>query len=202
MLKEDPCPAEAHSLLRQILIEKALSPVSSTGLIDRADGTKEVVYEEMPMWHSEDHEVPADYDDEKGKVIVEKAFRGDADAGAALCEIAVRHIALQKPLPMHLGSYIVALLRRQFKAPPKRGKGRYSAHQNTIRDYVIVYIVASLQKMGIPPTRSRANHGSDSKKASGCSIVVAALAKTGVHIDETGVEKVWQKRRSELRHYS
>jgi hypothetical protein len=199
MLKEDPCPGEAHSLLRQILIEKALSPASSTWLIDGADGTKEVVCEEMPMWMSEGRKVPADYDDEKGKMIVEKALSGDADADAALCEIAFQHILRKKPLPHHLGIYIASLLRLRFKKPPKRGKGRYSAHKNTIRDYVIVYIVASLEEMGISPTRSRTHHLSDDKKASGCSIVATALAQIGMHMAETGVEKVWEKR-SELRY--
>jgi hypothetical protein len=99
MLKENPYPGEGHFLRREVLIEKALSPSSSNWLIDRADGTKEVVYEKMPLWMSEGRKVPADYDDEKGWVIVGRALRGDADSDAALCEIASQHIRWGRRLP-------------------------------------------------------------------------------------------------------
>jgi hypothetical protein len=194
MLKENPYPGEAHSLARQVLIEKMLSPASSNWLIDRADGTTQVVMEKMPMRDGEGL-VPADYDDEKGKVVVEKALSGDADADAALCEIAFQHILRRRPLPIHLAGYIGALLRLRFKRPPKRRKGRYSPHQNTIRDFVIVRAVASLEEMGIDATRNRAKRIKyPDTKLSGCAIIAKALAQMGLHIDEGGVDTIWSRR--------
>jgi hypothetical protein len=49
----------------------------------------------------------------------------------------------------------------------------------------------TLQRGGIHPTQNRASR--DSGK-SGCAIVAKALASIGIHIDATGVEKVWAGR--------
>ena len=197
-LVEHPYPAEVHMLRRELLVEQALSPSSpAKGVIER-DGYKEVDWESMPLFNTETRAEaglePADYDDEKGKLLVRKALDGDEDADAALSEIAFQHIWRQRRLPPHLTTYLMVMLRRRFEAQPKRGRGRYSPHQNITRDFVIVDVVSKLQEFGYHPTRARASHGSEDKEESGCSIVAKALAQLGIHISETGVEEVWSKR--------
>ena len=52
-------------------------------------------------------------------------------------------------------------------------------------------MVSRLVDIGIKPTRNRAARDNTE---SGCSAVAKALARVGIHIDETGVEKVWANR--------
>jgi hypothetical protein len=84
----------------------------------------------------------------------------------------------------------------RFATLPKRRKGRYAKNQNTIRDLIIVETITALEREGFRPTRNRAARHSNHKQLSGCAIVAEALAQTGTHIDETGVETIWSRRQS------
>ena len=64
---DDPEAAE-HLRIRSILMDQALSPVDPLkGITENPDGTKE-----RPLFHYEYR--CADYDDEKGKVLIDKAL--------------------------------------------------------------------------------------------------------------------------------
>jgi hypothetical protein len=135
---------------------------------------------------------PLDYDDQKGRELIERAMNGDTDADAALCGIASRLVRLGDPLPKYLRDYISTILKFRFAAPPKRRKGG-DPYARDRRNLFIVTILKRLRGSGVPPTRNRAARDNGTGR-SGCSIVAKALSEVGVHIDETGVEKIWAAR--------
>ena len=135
---------------------------------------------------------PLDYDDHKGRELIERAKNGDTDADAALCLIASRLVHLGDPLPEYLRDYIATILIFRFHAPPKRRKGG-DPYALDRRNLFIVTILKRLKSSGVPPTRNRAARDNGTGR-SGCSIVAKALSEVGVHIDETGVEKIWAAR--------
>jgi hypothetical protein len=73
----------------------------------------------------------------------------------------------------------------------KRGRGpRYKA----LRDDAIVSIVSELvEKFDLRPTRTHGRRRQE--KPSACSIVQAALAQFGLHLDERSVEGIWDRSR-------
>jgi hypothetical protein len=133
-----------------------------------------------------------DYDDERGLDLGLKADRGDSEADAYLCYSALDYILRGKPLPGYLRGHIYGLLLKRALSPGKRGRGGNPDALFT-RNMRIAALVRRLQTEGIPPTRHRAacNNGAG---RSGCSMVAEALAKVGIHIDETGIEKIWAAR--------
>ena len=126
-----------------------------------------------------------DYDDEKGRALVERALAGDADADAVLCGIAARFL-FEREMPEHLRQYIFVVLMTRRDAPPPRPK----RHSKMGRNVSIVFVVDALQKFGFHPTRNRATCA----QRSGCSIVAEALSTMGFPISEAGVEEVWGDR--------
>jgi hypothetical protein len=98
---------------------------------------------------------PLDYDDQKGRELIERAMNGDTDADAALCGIASRLVRLGDPLPKYLRDYIATILKFRFAAPPKRRKGG-DPYALDRRNFFIVTILKRLRGSGVPPTRNRA----------------------------------------------
>ena len=135
---------------------------------------------------------PLDYDDNQGRELIERAGKGDPDADALLCGLAQRFIRSGMPLPEYLGDYVATILTVRFLAPPKRRKGG-DPYALDGRNLFIVTILKRLKGSGVPPTRNRAARDNGTGR-SGCSIVAKALSEVGVHIDETGVEKIWAAR--------
>lgn len=81
----------------------------------------------------------------------------------------------------------------EFKA--ERGR-----HANRHRDLAIAIAVRFVRERGFNPTRNRANHKKQGNK-SACAIVTAAIARAGVVLlDESAVEKIWEKQRKRLPH--
>ena len=145
----------------------------------------------MPLFPpDEDDPTGYDYNDEKGAELIKQANSGDREADAALCRIALQYMLYGKEMPSNLRAYVMGILIRRFKTPPARQRGG-SPHGRHRRNLYIVGMVSRLVDMGIKPTRNRAARGG---VESGCSAVAKALARVGIHIDETGVEKVWANR--------
>jgi len=130
-------------------------------------------------------------DDSKGAKLVRKAIDGDADADAALCEIAFKYVGFECKMPQHLWVYIMLLLRRRFVAPARRSRGG-DKYANLARNRFIVIALTHLKHRGFKPTRNR--ESKNDRQESGCSIVAQALNRIGIHITEVGVEEVWRKR--------
>lgn len=70
----------------------------------------------------------ANYDDAKGEALIERAYRGDAEAEAALCEIVFQHIWRDLKLPSNLKVFLMVFLRRRYEAPPERPRRCCRSH--------------------------------------------------------------------------
>jgi hypothetical protein len=189
---EDEPPTADHEAFRWALIQRTLLDTpTDQGIVTHADGSTSENWARSPLFPpSEDDPAGYDYDDEKGAELIKQAESGDREADAALCRIAVQYMFFGREMPFNLRSYVVGILLRRFMTPPAPQRGG-SPHGQHRRNLYIVGMVSRLVDMGIKPTRNRAaRDGAES----GCSAVAKALARVGIHIDETGVEKVWAKR--------
>jgi hypothetical protein len=125
---------------------------------------------------------------------VEAADTGDDIADAALREVGAElQTALvqgQVLAPGHL--QIIAYFQRAARrAPHKRPRG-HRWHDNWVRNTQICVLVAlACVEFGVRPTRNRAARRAN-RAASGISLVVAALGRNGIHLDEGSVqENLW-----------
>jgi hypothetical protein len=127
------------------------------------------------------------YDDGKGEQLIVKAERGDQVAHRVLCYFAAGFVRGGCALPPRLRQYIATSLHSQAKEPPRRGRGR-DAYANSTRDFYVALTVSRIMGLGFLPTRNRAT-----KSESACSITAKALAKCGLHMDESNVERIWRQ---------
>ena len=118
--------------------------------------------------------------------LVEKARRGDADADSLLQKVGLQFVSAGAPIPEPLRGYIADHLRDQTKPMRRRGKHRQA---DLLRNFAITYLIARVAEHGFLATRNRETRNQESA----CSILAAALVKAGVHMSETGVEKIWNK---------
>src|SRR6185312_15587508 len=96
----------------------------------------EADWRKLPLFHQEG--LQANYDDTKGKALIERALHGgDTEADAALCEIVFQHLIKSRELPINLKSFLLVLLRLRFEAPPKR-PGQGQSDKNFERNFCIV----------------------------------------------------------------
>jgi len=125
---------------------------------------------------------------------VEAADKGDEIADAALRDVGSE---LQTPLvqgrelaPGHL--QVIAYYQRAGKRPPhKRPRGQrwYDDWMRNIN--ICVLTVLACREFGVQPTRNRESRRAN-KDPSGLSLVVAALARNKIFIDETSVQRhIW-----------
>ena len=122
----------------------------------------------------------------------------DEIADAALREVYAELVggALAERGPGHL--QLVAYGQRAvLRAPHQRGRG-HRWHDDWVRNITIcVLIELACREFGVRPTRNRA--GRRANRESGVSLVVAALARNGLHLDESTVqENLWRRLPGEL----
>jgi hypothetical protein len=122
--------------------------------------------------------------DKKNDEIADSALR---EVGAELQTALVQGRVLA---PGHL--QIVAYFQRAARrAPHKRPRGQ-RWYDNWVRNINICILVAlACVEFGVRPTRNRAARRAN-KEASGTSLVVAALGRNGIHLDEGSLqENLW-----------
>ena len=123
--------------------------------------------------------------------LIAEAKAGNRDAHRILCAAVRACIDLGEPLPPELQAYAASAMTEQFDVPRKHKGDR--AHVLRYRDQMVAIAVTYVAQMNYDPTRNPA-----SKKESAASIVVAALARLGVHRSEAMVVKAWQRHGDKL----
>jgi hypothetical protein len=124
---------------------------------------------------------------------IEAAEKDDDEiADAALREVYAELIggAIAERGPGHL--QILAFGQRAvLRAPHQRGRG-HRWHDHWVRNITIcVLIELACREFGVRPSRNRAARRAN-QEPSGVSLVVAALARNGIHLDESTVqENLW-----------
>ena len=119
-----------------------------------------------------------------------------ADAGDEIADAALRTVfrdmvggMLPERGPGHLQVWAYGQ-RAVQRAPHKRPRGR-RWHGNYMRDIqVCVLIDWACRKFGVRPSRNRAARRAN-RTPSGISIIVAALARNNIHLDEGSVQNLW-----------
>ena len=181
-----------QGMLRSMVLRTLLSPAPESGW--RRDPSNSDpppnVWLNIPVFEGLDGKL-VQYDDSKGEKLVKKALDGDADADAALCEIAFKYVLFGCELPPNLRAYIALLLRRRSETPGRRRRGG-DKYANVDRNVFIVGALTHLKHRGFKPTRNR--ESKNDRRESGCSIVAQALKRIGIHITEVGIEEVWRQR--------
>jgi hypothetical protein len=117
-----------------------------------------------------------------------------ADAGDEIADEALRTVyaemaggVLPQRGPGHLQIWAYGQ-RAILRAPHKRPQG-HRWHDDWMRNIQIcVLIVSACREFGVPPSRNRENRRSN-RAPSGISIVVAALARSGIHLYEASVQQ-------------
>ena len=127
------------------------------------------------------------YDDNKGRPLIAKARAGDQVAHKVLCFFAAGFVKAGCEMPSGLREYVAATLRSQAKEAPAPRKGR-DPYDNSTRNFHIALTVYRVVRLGFQPTRNRAT-----KSESACSITQKALARCGLHMEESNVEKIWSQ---------
>jgi hypothetical protein len=126
---------------------------------------------------------------------VEAADNGDEIADAALREVGaeLQMQLLQKRdlAPGHL--QVIAYLQRAAKrAPHKRPRGRRWYDDWGRNIHICLLIVLACREFGVRASRNRAARRANKGEPSGISLVVAALARNKIHLDEGSVqENLW-----------
>ena len=129
---------------------------------------------------------PDIYDDEQGARLIVKARAGDYVAKSVLYRLAADFVESGWAMPKRLGEYIGHRLKAEALNSRKRpGRDPYA---NRRRNFRIARTICEVVKLGFRPTRNRA-----SQNKSACSIVAQALARGGIHLSESAVEKIWQR---------
>ena len=138
---------------------------------------------------------------------------GAANAGSEICHAALMAVfaemvglggAFPEPKPGHLQIWAYgqqAAVQQAAMVPRKRRRGRpsYNALPRDIEICrLVIWACREFREEGVRPTRNRADRRADlsprraNRAPSGVSIVVAALARNGVHLVESSVrEHVW-----------
>jgi hypothetical protein len=123
-----------------------------------------------------------------------------ADAGDEICDAGLRTVGgelqialLQKRdlAPGHL--QIIAYYQRAGqRAPHKRPRG-HRWHDDWMRNILACWLIAIVERdFGIPPSHNRERSVESKRGLSGIEIVVAALHRHGIELDETNVqENIW-----------
>jgi hypothetical protein len=125
-----------------------------------------------------------------------------AELGEEISDKALRHIAVEisrgelpdrQPGHLYVKTYAE---RKLLELEPHKGRPGRSWHDNWLRDIQFCTLIHFVHReFGICPTRNRAERRGDrngNRAPSAISIVVAALARNGIHIDEkTMQEKIW-----------
>jgi hypothetical protein len=124
---------------------------------------------------------------------VEAADKGDEIADAALrmvyAEMAGGAISERGPGHLQVWAYGQrAVLRKPHERP--RGHRWYDDYIRNIE--ICLLIELACLEFGVRPTRNRAARRADKGDPSGVSLVVAGLARNGIHLDEGSVqENLW-----------
>jgi hypothetical protein len=133
----------------------------------------------------------------------------EAEAGDEIFDKAVQYVASEmdsKPGPeappglLLVWNYGKLALQR---ATPKRRSG-HPGHDNWVRDAEYCTIIwHTCRELGVRPTRNQAAHRADlhakRRTPSGISILVAALARNGIHLSEASVRvNIWNGPRGRL----
>lgn len=123
---------------------------------------------------------------------IEAAYAGEEISDAALrlvyAEMVGSGIAERGPGHLQIWAYGQ---RAVLRAPNQGRRGR-PWQDNWVRDLEICFLIAWACKLfDLPPTRNRDARRAD-RNPSGTSIVVAALARNGIHLDEASVQQhIW-----------
>jgi hypothetical protein len=121
--------------------------------------------------------------------LIEDARSGkDPDADAILCEWGALAVSCAVNIPLPLREYLASILFERAETGRRRGGPHPDTHLP--RNFVITYAVARVSERGFSPTRNRARGAQESA----CSIVTKALKRTGRHMGEDTIEKIWEKR--------
>jgi hypothetical protein len=123
------------------------------------------------------------------KAIEAAEKHGDEIADAVLREVYAELVggALAERGPGHL--QLVAYGQRAvLRAPHQRGRG-HRWHDHWLRNVTIcVLIEMACREFGVRPSRNRGARRAN-REPSGCSLVVAALARNQIHLDEGTVQQ-------------
>jgi hypothetical protein len=120
-----------------------------------------------------------------------------ADAGDEIADAALRQVyaemvggALVERGPGHLQIWAFGQ-RAVLRKPHQRGRGR-QWYDDWNRNLGICFLAAlACREFNLLPTHNRAARR-ENRKPSGISIIVAALARNGIHLDESSVqENIW-----------
>jgi hypothetical protein len=127
------------------------------------------------------------------KDLFDKAEDGDRDAEAVLCTYAAAQFFNSNGRPLEIWLFC-RLEERARKYERSRGR---SADENYYRDMFIGWAVDMLceKHPGLHPTRFK----DAETDVSACAIVSKGLKRAGIDLDESGVEKVWEKRQPQRR---
>jgi hypothetical protein len=122
---------------------------------------------------------------------VEAADKGDEIADAALrtvlAEMADGMLPKQGPGHLQLRAYEQRAL---LRAPHKRPQG-HRWHDDWMRNIQICMLIdLACREFGVLASRNRASRRAN-RTASGISLVVAALARNGIHLNEGSVQNLW-----------
>ncbi len=127
-------------------------------------------------------------------LAVEAADRGDEIAEGALREVGaeLQTLVLQRQTlaPGHL--QVAAYVQRVLQRPPLKRQRGHAWHDDWVHNINISVLVAvACAEFGVAPTRNRQSRRSG-QRPSGISIVTAALARNGIHIDEASIQRnIW-----------
>ena len=127
------------------------------------------------------------------KAIEAAEKHDDEVADAALREVYAELVggAIAERGPGHL--QVLAFGQRAvLRAPHQRGRG-HRWHDHWVRNITIcVLIELACREFGVRASRNRAAARRANREPSGVSLVVAALARNGIHLDESTVqENLW-----------
>jgi len=164
------------------------------------------------------HKLTPEYSQDWFRILLRKALREDrptlseyafhlANAGDKIAGEEMRRVAVEisrgelasgPGQHLHLRHYCDGILLQQQKRRPGR-----PWHNTYVRDTeicaLIWYVHRELKKYDVRATRTRASHGDDTKRHSAISIVVVALSRNGLNIEETHVQdNIWNSERGKL----
>jgi hypothetical protein len=132
----------------------------------------------------------------EGRLTLTNSAIQEADAGDEIADAALRTVfveivrgELPERRPGHLH---VRLYGEHAVLQPHKRRQRHRWHDNWMRNIQIcnlIYFVC--RALGVQPSRSRAARHAK-RTPSGISLVVAALARNGIHLDEGSVQQnIW-----------